>query len=97
MTREELRAAIDVRVARLVARAAAEQWPIRADHCFLRIAYDNAVGAKWDTVVHPPAWRNLPLDRLAAALDLLEAMHDLPQLTGLNETSLALRRQVRGR
>lgn len=97
MTREQLRAAIDVRVARLVERAAAESWPIRADHCFLRIAYDNAVGAKWDTVVKPPAWRNLPQNGLADALNLLEAMHDLPKLYGLNETSLALRRQVRGR
>ena len=96
MTREELRAAIDVRVAGLLARAAAEQWPIRADHCFLRIAYDNAVGAKWDTVVRPPAWRNLPLDRLAAAATLLAGIEASGRtaLDAGNLASLAWRRQA---
>lgn len=96
MTREALRAAIDARVAALVARAAAEHWPIRADHCFLRIAYDNAVGAKWDTVVRPPAWRNLPLDRLAAAAAVLEQIESdgRAALSSANAASLAWRRQA---
>lgn len=96
MTREALRAVIDERVARLVARAAVKGWPIRADHCFLRIAYDNAVGAKWDTVVKPPAWRNLPLDRMAAALAVLIEIErsDGVALDADNAASLAWRRQA---
>ena len=89
-----LRAALDAAVARLVARAAVEHWPIRADHCFLRIAYDNAVGAKWDTVHARPAYASLPLDRLAAAVDLLARIEadGRAALEPLNAASLAYRR-----
>ena len=99
MTREALRAALDAAVARLVAPAAAENWPFRADHCFLRIAYDNAVGAKWDTLVRPPAWRNLPLDRLAAAVGVLEEIEagGRATLAADNAASLVWRHQVRGK
>lgn len=31
-----------------------EAWPVRWDHCFRRIAYDAAVGSKWDRVVDRP-------------------------------------------
>ena len=93
------RAAIDAAVARLVA-AARPGWPVSADHCFLRIAYDNAAGAKWDTLVRPPAWRNLPDEVLADALRLLGEMHDPATLRRLNDRSLAFRaaarRQVTG-
>lgn len=96
MTRDALRAALDAAVARLVTRATAEAWPIRADHCFLRLAYDNAVGAKWDNVVRPPAWRNLPVDRLAAALSVLDRIEveGRAALTALNAVSLSLRRDA---
>lgn len=89
-----MRAAIDAAVARLVA-AAGPGWPVSADHCFLRIAYDNAVGAKWGTVVRPPAWRNLPPDALAEALRLLGTMDDPATLRRLNARSLALRGKSR--
>ena len=94
MSREELRAAIDAAVAGLVADAR-PGWPIRRDHCFLRVAYDTACGAKWDTVVKPPAWRNLPIEALAEALRLLGTMRDLPTLRTLNDHSLALRGKSR--
>lgn len=79
-----------------MARATVEGWPIRADHCFLRIAYDNAAGAKWDTVVKPPAWRNLPVDRLAAALSVLDRIEagGRSRLGPANAASLAWRRQA---
>ena len=95
--RERLRAELSATVARLVARGAAERWPIRADHCFLRIAYDNAVGAKWDTRHVRPAWRSLPLDRLAAALAHARAIETggRAMLEPLNRASLAYRRQAR--
>ncbi|TRW14310.1 GCN5-related N-acetyltransferase [Glacieibacterium frigidum] len=97
MTREGARAALNAAVARLVARAAAERWPIRADHCFLRIGYDNAVGAKWDTVVKAPAWRNLPVDRIeaaAAVLGQIEAEGRVA-LDALNAASLGYRGKLR--
>ncbi len=95
--RVALRAAIDAHIVRLVARAAAEGWPIRADHCFLRIAYDTAVGAKWDTLHPRPAWRSLPLDRLAAAVAVLARLDDEGRraLDPLNAASLAFRRAAR--
>ncbi len=81
---------IDAAVARLVASAGPD-WPIRRDHCFLRVAYDNAAGLRWDILVRPPAWRNLPEDVLAEALRLLRAMDDPATLRRLNDHSLALR------
>lgn len=97
--REAMRRAIDAVVARLVARAAVEDWPIGTDHCFLRIAYDNAVGAKWDTLHARPAWRTLPLDRLAAARDILAEIEagGRPVLRPLNAASLAFRRAALSR
>ena len=91
--RDALRTALDASIARLVARAAAERWPIRADHCFLRIVYDAAVGAKWDSVHARPGWRNLPEDRLAAAVDHAAAIEadGAPRLERLNAASLAYR------
>jgi len=95
--RPALRAALDAAVARPVARAAAERWPIRADHCFLRIAYDNAVGAKWDTVHARPGHASLPLDRLAAAGEVLARIEGGGRvaLDPLNAASLAFRRAAR--
>ncbi len=93
MDRDQLRAALDAGVARLIERAAAERWPIRADHCFLRIAYDNAVGAKWDTLHGKPAWRNLPERDLATALGVARRIEadGLPALIELNAASLRWR------
>ncbi len=89
-----MKAAIDAAVARLVADAG-PGWPVRADHCFLRIAYDNAAGASWRAVERPPAWRNLPEPMLAEALRLLGLMHDPALLKRLNDRSLALRGKAR--
>lgn len=95
--RTALRAALDAAVGRLVARAAAERWPVRADHCFLRIAYDTAVGAKWDTVHARPGWASLPLDRLAAAVAVVARIdaEGRAALDPLNAASLAFRRAAR--
>ena len=95
--RVDLRRDIDAAVARLVACAAVEHWPIRADHCFLRIAYDDAVGARWDSVHPRPGWRSLPLDRLAAALATLHRIErdERSALVPLDAASLAMRRAAR--
>lgn len=93
LDRAALRRLLDAAVARLVARAATERWPIRADHCFLRIAYDTALGAKWDTVRARPAWASLSLDELEKAVAVTARIEreGLPTLRALNAASLGYR------
>jgi len=97
VARAALKQQLDARVSALVARAGAEGWPITADHCFLRIAYDNAVGARWDSAHARPGWRTLPADRLAAAVAVLAAIDSggVAELRRLNAASLAWRRASR--
>jgi RimJ/RimL family protein N-acetyltransferase len=67
-------------------------WPVRLDHCFARILLDNACGGPWRESVAPPAWVNMPEERLAAALDLGEAvLAGRADLTTLDRRSLAWR------
>lgn len=67
-------------------------WPVRLDHCFARILLDAACGRPWREAVAPPAWRTMPLDRLAQAIALGEAvLAGEADLAALNARSLALR------
>lgn len=72
--------------------ADAHDWPIRRDHCFMRVCLDTALGARWDTVVHRPAVRHLTDVQLELAIAqaerIAQAPHLLPQL---NRESLRLR------
>ena len=78
-------------------RAARADWPVRLDHCFARILLDNTCGAPLREQVAAPAWANLPLDRLATAIELGEAVLDgRADLAQLNRRSLALRGKLRG-
>lgn len=76
--------------------AHAQGWPIRLDHCFMRVCLDAALGARWDTIVPRPAIRHLSEAQLGRAVAQAEAIaaqpHLLPQL---NQASLRLRRQAR--
>ena len=79
----------------LPARAAAEPgWPVRFDHCFLRIVYDNAVGGRWTDAVARPASKHLSDAQVEAATAHARAMLDGgPDVAhALNESSLAWRR-----
>ncbi len=58
----------------LPAKAASGDYPVRFDHCFKRIAYDVAVGTKWDTDVTPPFCANATPAQLRRAIDVLRAM-----------------------
>ena len=76
----------------LPAMAAEQRWPIRLDHCFMRVCLDAAVGVRWDTVVRRPAVRHLSLSQLAAAVEHAERIAAEPALLpALNRASLRLR------
>ncbi len=72
--------------------AAAFRWPIRLDHCFMRVCLDTALGARWDTVVRRPAIQHLSDAQLARAVAQAEAITARPDLLSrLNQDSLSLR------
>ena len=78
--------------------ATAQRWPIRLDHCFMRVCLDAAIGRRWDEVVRRPAVRHLTGAQLARAVRLAEAiLADPALLPGLNEQSLRWRGVRRGR
>ncbi len=69
---------------------------MRADHCFARILLDNACGGPWRESVAPPAWVNMPPERLASAFDLGEAvLAGRADLAALNRRSLTWRGKLR--
>ena len=58
-------------------RAAAEPgWPVRFDHCFMRIALDHAAGGRWTDTIASPAYKNLTPDQLREAIAVAERMLD---------------------
>jgi hypothetical protein len=74
--------------------AAAEGWPIRADHCFMRVFLDHAMSGRWDATVCRPAIRHMDRADLARAVALAEAVVAAPaRLPGLNQQSLAWRQR----
>ena len=80
----------------LPAMAPAQKWPIRHDHCFMRICLDLAIGQRWDTVVRRPAIRHLSAEQLQAAVAVAERLVADPAcLVALNRQSLALRGRQR--
>ena len=81
---------------RLPARARAERWPLREDHCFQRVLLDAVCGGRWyDHVPARPAYRHLDVDRLARAVGLAERLATEPDavtlLRELDAQSLAWR------
>ena len=59
----------------LPARAAAQRWPLRADHCFQRVVLDAVCGGRWyDHVPGRPAYRYLDEPRLRAAVALAQRL-----------------------
>lgn len=75
--------------------AAAHGWPIRLDHCFMRVCLDHAIGRRWDTVVARPAIRHLDPAQFSRAVACAEAIiADPTLLPALNNASLAMRGHV---
>ncbi len=72
--------------------AEAQRWPIRLDHCFMRVCLDAALGAPWRTRIRAPALRYASDAELAAAIGVAERIvADPALLPGLNRESLRLR------
>ncbi len=81
----------------LPALAAAHRWPIHADHCFMRVCLDHAIGAAWHEQVRRPAIRHLDDAQLARAIAVAERVAaDPASLPALNRASLAMRGKARG-
>ncbi len=72
--------------------ACIQGWPIRLDHCFMRVCLDHAVGRQWDEVVRRPAVRHLTDEQLARAVAAAEAIRlDPALLRPMNLASLRMR------
>ncbi len=72
--------------------AALHRWPIRLDHCFMRVCLDAALGTRWDRVVPRPAIRHLTEAQLARAVAVAEGIAaDPASLRRLNGASLRMR------
>jgi len=72
--------------------AMVQAWPIRYDHCFMRVFLDNALGEVWHAVLRRPAVRHATPAQLGAAIALAErVVADPALLPELNRRSLAFR------
>lgn len=82
------------------AAASREPWPIRLDHCFMRVVLDNLLGGCWYEVLdrRKPAYRQLSAEQLQAAIELGESMlaGGAERTNALNARSLTLRSHARG-
>ena len=80
----------------LPAMAEEERWPIRFDHCFMRVCLDDAMGRPWTEVLRRPAIVTMSDAQLAAAVRTAESIVERPEtLPVLNERSLQWRRAAR--
>ena len=73
-------------------------YPVRFNHCFLRIVYDNLFGAQWQTVLPKgkAAYKQLNAGQLADAIELGERVIADPETCRvLNDRSLAWRGKSR--
>jgi hypothetical protein len=79
----------------LPAMAEAHEWPIRLDHCFMRVCLDAAIGRRWDAVVRRPAIRHLSDRQLADAVAAAERIvADPARLPAMNAASLRMRVRI---
>ena len=72
-----------------------DRYPVRFDHCFKRIAFDRAVGARWDAAVERPFYRHATDQQLRRAVRVLRQMADRPRrAVTLNRRSLRFREEA---
>lgn len=76
--------------------AVAQRWPLRFDHCFMRVLLDNTLEGVWHHTVKRPAIRHLTPEQLERAIALGERVMAEPGLLPeLDRRSLAWRRDDR--
>lgn len=93
--RQQLREQANVR---FPAAARGGGYPIRFNHCFLRVVYDNVCGAPWRQALpgSGPALERLSEEQLRQALALGEdIIADPDRCRELNRRSLAYRGKLR--
>lgn len=82
------------------AKSSSEPWPIRLDHCFMRVVLDNLFGRCWYEALdrRKPAYVQLTSDQLGAAIALARSMLDggPTRVRMLNDQSLRFRKKGRG-
>ena len=87
---------LDLTRRQLPEAALRHRWPIRLDHCFMRVCLDAACGRPWHEVIARPAIRHAPDAVLASAVDVAEHILSHPEaLAGLNAESLRRRGKQR--
>lgn len=80
--------------ARSIERSGGQGYPVQEDHCFRRIAYDAAMGERWDDATTRPFVENATTAQLRKALAALEKMARAPsQAQRLNRQSLRYREE----
>ena len=73
--------------------AVVQRWPIRFDHCFMRVLLDNTLEGVWHHTIKRPAIRHLSPEMLERAIALGERVVAEPALLPeLDRRSLAWRR-----
>ena len=73
-----------------------EQYPQLSfdNHCYLRIALDKVLNAKWDTVISRPAYKHLSETQRNEVVELLKSYQkDKSLLLSLNQQSLQYRKK----
>ena len=62
------------------------------NHCYWRIANDNAVGKKWTEVIDKPFYKKCSRDNLQESVNIMMRMQDKPNyILHYNEISLSMR------
>ncbi|MGG6281837.1 hypothetical protein ACQ4M3_09725 [Leptolyngbya sp. AN03gr2] len=69
------------------------RFPVREDHCFMRVVLDNLFGGYWQDFLNSKksAYKQLSDDQLVRAISIAESLFDVGQLIELNKQSLILR------
>lgn len=64
------------------------------NHCYLRIALDNTLQAKWDTKISRPAYKHLTEKQIISVREFLQAyLNNRALLLRHNENSLLWRKK----
>ena len=71
-------------------------WPIRLDHCFMRVILDAVCCRPWRAALAPPAYRHMDTAQLKAAIALAnDILVGRADLAALNRQSLRWRGKLR--